>query len=174
MIALHCTNCGKSFKRRLAEYKRSNKATGNHFCTSSCQSSYCNTHQRKGKGEFYRSAHLDPSNRKDRLSPFRWFLARCRYRRTKWDCDLTLDYLVALWERQGGRCPFTGWKLTLPRNSSGFAEKSMRNASLDRIDSSQGYVKGNVQFVALPVNLAKGDFTNAEMMEFFAAVQSFR
>lgn len=39
-------------------------------------------------------------------------------------------------------------------------------ASLDRIDSTKGYVKGNVQFVCRAINLAKSTFSDADMKNF--------
>jgi len=47
----------------------------------------------------------------------------------------------------------------------------MKNASLDRIDVTQGYLQGNVRFVAVPVNLAKNSFSDAELLEFFDAIR---
>ena len=44
--------------------------------------------------------------------------------------------------------------------------KSPDRASLDRIDSSKGYVKGNVQFVSYMANCAKNEFTSAKLKHF--------
>lgn len=41
---------------------------------------------------------------------------------------------------------------------------SLTRASLDRIDSTKGYVKGNVEFVCLAINYAKNNFKKEEMM----------
>ena len=43
-------------------------------------------------------------------------------------------------------------------------------ASLDRIDSSLGYIPGNVQFVSVIANYAKRDFQEEELFEFCEAV----
>lgn len=47
---------------------------------------------------------------------------------------------------------------------------SLKRASLDRIDSSKGYIKGNVEFVCYAINLAKNSFTRDEMKEFLKEV----
>ena len=39
-------------------------------------------------------------------------------------------------------------------------------ASLDRIDSTKGYVKGNIQFVAVMAQYAKHGFTEQELLGF--------
>jgi hypothetical protein len=41
---------------------------------------------------------------------------------------------------------------------------SLKTVSVDRIDSSEGYVPNNVQLVCKWVNLAKQDHTNADML----------
>lgn len=48
--------------------------------------------------------------------------------------------------------------------------KSVKNASLDRIDSLKGYIKGNIQFVSVAANFAKSDFSEKEFLEFCEAV----
>jgi hypothetical protein len=45
-ITTKCTNCGKEFKKRLNQAKKSK--SGNHFCSSSCAAIYNNTHKTKG------------------------------------------------------------------------------------------------------------------------------
>ena len=45
-----------------------------------------------------------------------------------------------------------------------------RKASLDRINSSKGYVKGNVEFVCSSINLAKNSFTREQMKEFLRSI----
>lgn len=97
-------------------------------------------------------------------------MGRARYRKRKGPTDLTPEYLKALWEEQGGACPFTGWLLELPKDTYGFSEHSPRNASLDRVDNSKGYVQGNVRFIALMANIARCDFSDTEVVDFCRAV----
>jgi hypothetical protein len=42
----------------------------------------------------------------------------------------------------------------------------MYKASLDRIDSSLGYIIGNIQFISATANLGKGSMTHVEMIMF--------
>ena len=166
-VELTCSNCSATFSRSLCEYRRSNERLGRQFCSQSCRTSYSNRHLRD-HDKLGNRGNLQANNRKDSLSPFRWFLARCRYRRTKWDCDLSLQTLVDLWQQQKGICPFTNWALTLPVNSTGFVAKSMRNASLDRVNSAIGYMQSNVRLVALPINLPKKSFNDKELLKLLA------
>lgn len=59
--------------------------------------------------------------------------------------DLTERFVFSLFKKQNGLCAISNLPLILGNN-----------ASLDRIDSSKGYIKGNVQWVDKYVNLAKG------------------
>lgn len=98
------------------------------------------------------------------ISMFEGFIHSANARKV--DCVITSKYLESLWESQNGRCPYTGWELKL----SGDFPKDPRKASLDRIDSSKGYIEGNVQFVAMHYNLAKNSWTDEQTIEFCQAV----
>ena len=57
--------------------------------------------------------------------------------------------------------------MILPRNTLEYNKtKSLMKASLDRIDSSKGYVEGNVEFVCCAINLAKNDFCKEAVVDF--------
>ena len=46
----------------------------------------------------------------------------------------------------------------------------LRRASLDRIDNSLGYVKGNVRFISIMANYCRNTFEDKDLMEFCEAV----
>ncbi|MBO0351698.1 hypothetical protein J0895_21975 [Phormidium pseudopriestleyi FRX01] len=114
----------------------------------------------------------------DSYSPFRQHLnlARNHARMKGRECSLTLEDLKQLWERQGGRCVYTGWELENPPTTNGWlqCDRHPRRASLDRIDSTQGYRLGNVQFVAVMANYAKRDFPEEKLLEFCTTVVKCR
>lgn len=66
--------------------------------------------------------------------------------------EITVDQLVELWQLQDGRCAISGVVLTHHNDGSGTKDF---NASIDRIDSTLGYVPGNVQLVAYRANMLK-------------------
>jgi hypothetical protein len=57
-----------------------------------------------------------------------------------------------MWENQKGQCAYT--KLPLLATANQF-----NTVSLDRVDSSKGYVVGNVQLVCAAINKMKQDYS---------------
>lgn len=85
--------------------------------------------------------------------------------------NLTLNYLKSVWNAQQGKCPMTGWNMRLPDSTNGWVGGSVPEAaSLDRINNAKGYVRGNVRFVAVMVNLARQAFTDDDVKRFARAV----
>lgn len=83
---------------------------------------------------------------------------------------VTFEYLMQLWEKQVGKCAVTGLPMTWV--TGGRSSDRQYNVSVDRIDSEQGYVDGNVQLVCKAINLMKHDFTGAEFRFWCQAVIS--
>ncbi|BAY82593.1 hypothetical protein NIES267_20760 [Calothrix parasitica NIES-267] len=124
------------------------------------------------------SIDIAKKSKRDEYSPFRQHhrLARRRVKSNGRECNITLEYLKQLWEKQNGRCPYTGWKLDNLQTTSDWNNHVLhpKTASLDRIDSSRGYVFGNVQFVSLIANYAKRDFLEEELLRFCEAVNEIK
>lgn len=81
---------------------------------------------------------------------------------SKVEVKITKEDLKELWEQQQGKCAVTGLHMTYfprsQRNSTGL------NASVDRIDSTDIYRKGNVRLVCSKVNMMKGAGEDADML----------
>ncbi|MEV4454393.1 hypothetical protein [Microbispora sp. NPDC049633] len=84
--------------------------------------------------------------------------------------DLTIEYLDELWVKQGAKCAYTGWPLQFGKQ--GLLEQE-QTASLDRIDSTKGYVPGNVQFVHKDINRLKWDLPEDRFIELCRAVTDY-
>jgi hypothetical protein len=77
------------------------------------------------------------------------------------------EYLHNLFEAQDGRCALTGVLLEVGAMRKGphwKARRAGKTRSLDRIDSSKGYVEGNVQWVHKDINVAKGVLSNDQFV----------
>ena len=71
------------------------------------------------------------------------------------DLTITLDDIKQLWEDQDGRCHWLGIKMSLEDvdiKNSPFAP------SVERVDSSIGYVKGNVVLASRFANRGRGAY----------------
>ena len=69
------------------------------------------------------------------------------------EINITIQDIWNLFLKQNGKCAISGVELYIANN---YKEKS--TASLDRIDSTKGYIYGNVQWVHINVNFMKQEF----------------
>jgi hypothetical protein len=73
--------------------------------------------------------------------------------------ELTLEDMIAKYD---GKCSLTGWDISMNYDQN--------TASLDRIDSSKGYIKGNIQWVHTMVNMCKNKYNENTFIEMCCAV----
>lgn len=84
--------------------------------------------------------------------------------------ELTHEDLWKLFCKQMGECAITGISLSFGES---YSDRKGRTASLDRIDSSKGYVKGNVQWVHKEINRMKGNLSQESFIDLCKAVYEF-
>lgn len=80
--------------------------------------------------------------------------------------DVDLPYLYDLFINQNRKCALSNKELTLPKVGKDFSA----NASIDRIDSSKGYIRGNIQWVDKKINFMKQEYSQHEFIELCKAV----
>lgn len=181
-IELKCERCGNTFKRNIKEYKRNKERNQRICCSRSCTAflrnasmtdEYWKEQYEKQKNTF--DIKSQSGNRLDEYSPFRLYLrkGRASIKKHKDEIDIDEKYLKELWEKQNGICPYTGIKMVLMKTSSQQHRiRSLKKASIDRIDSSKGYLKGNVEFVCYAINNAKNNFSKKEMKNFISEIKN--
>ncbi len=76
------------------------------------------------------------------------------------DVNIDYEYLLELLKKQEYKCAIT-------RLSMSHKIGRPDTMSVDRIDSSKGYIINNVQLVCQLVNLGKSDHSQSEVLEFF-------
>lgn len=177
-VDLVCAHCGLPFRKAVNEYNRrvGKNPQSKFYCSLRCSGFGVGKH-RDPSTYTYSLDHLVSDNRRDSLTPYRWFVARTRARshRRYGAPDIDALYLSHLWQKQKGKCLFTQWDLILPDSTSGWSGgRNPRNASLDRIDNQKGYIEDNVRFVCLMANTARGPFSDQELLDFCAAVSKPR
>lgn len=153
-IELNCSHCNNPFQKEAKEHKRKIKIGQEKFyCSPSCGGIGTGISQR------------------DEFTKFRIFMFSTKHTaKTKnIDFNLDLDFLKNLWKKQNGKCPYTNIPMILADTPIS-KNRSLKAASLDRIDSSQGYIKDNVEFVCRFVNLGKNTFPQNEVKDFFKEI----
>lgn len=115
--------------------------------------------------------------RRSCLSPFLRRMvvsARTRANKTGKACDITFEEIRELWNHQNGRCALSGTKMTHDPTPDLRSAQRRNNVSIDRIDSSKGYVSGNVHLVTSQINLMKLDYSVEEFVDACTAVHEWR
>lgn len=75
--------------------------------------------------------------------------------------DLSVDYVLSLYEKQNGLCSLSGIKMTWDTLNG----RVPTNLSIDRISSYIGYTKENVQLVCRIVNVMKSNLGQLEFID---------
>lgn len=180
-VKVECNYCGKEVEKPRGEYNRRVRLGKNKFyCNNSCGSK-----EKKNLDRLRLCSKYDISqhcqNRKDDSSCFRWYIKsmsienRSSKRARSKELSVDLEYLKLLWISQGGFCPFSNISMILKTHT--YRKNDQANpytASLDRIDNSIGYEKGNIRFVCLMANYARNRFSDEQVIEFCKKVASFK
>ncbi len=79
-------------------------------------------------------------------------------------CTITHKYLIDLLLQQDYKCAISKVELL-------HEKRNLQSVSIDRIDSSKGYIEGNIQLVCRTMNLAKNNYSNSEMLNFIELIK---
>lgn len=174
-VTFICDECGKEGIKTKTEYERNLRLGRKNYCCRECSikgaaKTRTGKHYQKSETQIEHIKSIS-NNRKDDFTPFRYTL-RAVKRRFK-EVDIDLEYLKELWEKQGGICPYTGLRLILPHDNNVHDIDLPHRASLDRIDSSKGYIKGNVQYISTPINYMKSTMSDLETKRFLKEISSY-
>ena len=101
---------------------------------------------------YYNKNMLDPEWRLAKLLS----MAKNRAKEKKLDFDLTLEYLKGLWDGTDGKCQVSNIPFELRRPE--FGKVHPYAPSIDRIEPSRGYTKGNVRIIVYQLNVALSEF----------------
>lgn len=153
---LTCTYCSNNYyiyKALKEKYK--------HYCSMSCKraNSLKNAVSFLPKKEMYSNVkHLCSYEQYKYMSRL-LAKARARVKKSKKPCLVTLFELIELLYAQSFLCALTKVPLTFIGGNT-----NKNTASIDRIDSSLGYTKGNIQIVTKVINTSKWDLSNSDFI----------
>jgi hypothetical protein len=83
--------------------------------------------------------------------------------------SVSYEYLWDIFVQQERKCAYTGIEIFFSRDNIEHVNGDY-TASIDRIDSSKGYIEGNIQWVHKRVNVMKGNMTHQEFLDFCEAI----
>jgi hypothetical protein len=160
-----CRKCGEV--KELVDFVKHKQSKGGYKHT-------CKLCEKEQKKEYYseNKTHITNRNKEYRVVNGMWYnksighrlryiiqtgIVRAKKKNIEW--NLSLEFLLLLWERQQSKCAYSGVPLTYEDNYS-------HTISLDRIDSSKGYTEDNVQYVCTIVNYIKQRFDEKHFFDF--------
>lgn len=83
--------------------------------------------------------------------------------RNRYEVLITVDDLEDLYTNQNGLCVYSKLPLTLQPHQ-------LTTISLDRIDSSKGYINGNIQLVGTAINKMKLNYSGTQFIQLCCCV----
>lgn len=94
-------------------------------------------------------------------------LVRAANRESAHEIQITLDELYLIGESQNWKCSFTNIPLEFQRGGTEWGGKwcNPYSCTIDRIDSTKGYIKGNVQLVVWKVNSIKSNLADDDFVD---------
>lgn len=148
LVTMPCTVCGKPTSIR------SNNAHLGAKCSLECR-------REASRVQAAGARKRSPSSLLQAL------LTQCKFRAKKrgMEFDLTFDWANTKLEEQGGKCAISGVEM-IASNAPAKSRSHKFTATIDRIDSTKGYTKDNVQLVTYIANICKNAFTMEDVMEF--------
>lgn len=159
LITIQCDGCKINFEKPESEYNRNINKGRRNFCSRECVGKHNYSHLKKSKSPKISNFS---SNKKSFFTPYKYYMKLVKQRFK--DYDITLEDLHNQWEKQKGICPYSGIKLKLSTHSN-ILKNPITTASLDRVDSSKGYLKDNIQFVSRSINFMKGEMSHKETIQ---------
>lgn len=93
-------------------------------------------------------------------SSARRFISRLLNKKSR-NRHLDIDYVMGIYDAQKGLCALSGIKMTYISGRG----RVPTNISIDRIDSTKGYERGNIQLVCCALNVAKSNWRQDDFIE---------
>lgn len=160
-----CTKCN-IFKPN-SEYAKDNKRAkgrGRGYVTQckKCRLHYASNQLSKENKKISRHRY----NEKHRLSVI-FHSSKGNAKKKKIDHSISIEHLKELWEIQKGLCYYTNKPMLKNLEN---VENNYDSVSVDRIDSSKGYIVGNVVLCRWVINRMKNDLSNLHFLDIISDI----
>lgn len=151
---LYCPGCDQYKDPEEFGIMNKNTSRGGRDCR-------CKDCINKRNEKYFKALNEDQDKALDKMLKTRFFAAKRRAEKKGFEFDITIEFLHELWDKQKGLCSIT----KLPMTNNFKMDQFNYNVSVDRIDSSKGYTKDNVQLVCNIVNRMKLDLSMRELVK---------
>lgn len=102
------------------------------------------------------------------ISGQKWSSLKIEAKKRNIEFNITIEYIWNLFLKQDKKCALSNLNIYI------YSDNKIKNtASLDRIDSSKGYIEDNVQWVHKNINQMKWNFKQKYFIEMCLAVATF-
>ena len=154
----------KEIQRRSYEKRKEQQAALGKKWREENRDKYLEGHRKSRARPEYKERENARQLQSRRDNPFKFSAqqARRRARSEGWECNVDIEYLKSIWT---GVCPITGVELQIGQAKDTIPDTY--RASLDRLDSTKGYVKGNVQYISFRANNIKTDSSFEEFEQIY-------
>lgn len=158
-----CPRCGRDLP--ITAYNKGNGKYGHRSICRNCEHLIQNSPEavarrrqqelaRRQDPEYVKRCNRRDSERRHRTIKHQmWKSAKIRALKKGYDFDITEDDIIL-----PEKCPLLGIPMKM-----NYGKAQADSYSLDRIDSSKGYVKGNVWVISRKANVMKNDATLSEL-----------
>ena len=148
-----CSSCERHKSHEaFSKNKRCKLRDGLNYVCKECYSKIYNNHRIKNAN----------NNKLDFVLKARFNDTKQRAKKKGIFNDLVITDIYEIWNKQNGKCAISGIDMTI----NTYNGKISTNVSVDRINSSLGYIKSNIQLVCSTVNMMKGSLNMDEFLFF--------
>lgn len=147
----NCTcKCGNTFNTTL--YEINQRCNQNKKCI--CNYNFGWTGYKEITGKYFHSVKQNAKNRNLKV-------------------NITIKYIWNLFLKQNRKCALSGIELKFQTNQF-YKFSKQQTASLDRIDSSKGYIKGNLQWIHKDLNQIKSNLSDQKLIEWCNLISKYQ
>ena len=159
---LYCLKC-KTYKPLSEFYPNSSTTKNRNYYSNYCK--HCESERNKIRREKMVSDDIE--------SFFKKLATACRTRayqsKGKFNCSITWEQLIELYEKQNHKCALSGIEMTTLRQKG----RLPNNASVDRIIPGEDYSIDNIRLVCNHVNMMKSDLSDEELIKYCKSILKY-